>query len=79
MSSQTSEDNPLPKELYALSARSEPAPDGVVELILSVRIQRLQGDPVPLRILLEPGIAAQLCPALRTNAEIAERWLQNLD
>jgi hypothetical protein len=71
-----SDSAPLPKLLYAQSARSEALQDGVVVLILDVLGQN--DELVPVRVLLEPEVAEQLCPGLQINAGTAARWRQNL-
>jgi hypothetical protein len=62
--------------LYAKSCQSNPLLDGV-ELILQIIVDEPPGDTVPVRILLEPEVAAALCPGLQTNAGVVTRWRRN--
>jgi len=73
---EASGDNPLSKVMYAQSASSKPTLDGV-ELTVHVALEGPSNETVPVRILLEPEVAAGLCPGLQIAAGVVERWRQN--
>jgi hypothetical protein len=67
-------DGPPYDRLDVLSAEAKPTSDGV-EVILSVFIDGQPTATVPVRILMDPGVARALAGQIEPAAGTADRWL----
>jgi len=59
--------------LFAVSAESAPSLDGVA-FTVTIAVDGLPIDCVPITVLLEPPVARDLAAQLKVNADVVERW-----
>jgi hypothetical protein len=70
------EGSPPYEVLIATSADPEPSLDGVV-VTLTVDVEGLPTDTVPVQFVLEPEVARELAACLQVAAGVVDRWRQH--